>query len=261
MPAAAGADVFLQGGHERRPRCLERRRQAAGDRRGHGDQQREQQDAHVQRRRGKRREDPVVVARRRDDCRRRAGEDLDAPLREQNAEGRGRDREQQRFGEELPHEPAAARTDREPHGHFSLARPRPGEQQSRHVHARDEQHTRCGSEQHEHRAPERRIDARVADRQRHRAPSGIARAVGVGEPRTDRRQRGVGLPERRARAQPRDDADEMLRRRQIVRVDQPRRERARDPHVRLAVQPRERRRQHAGNRQRVVVQADIAPDD
>ena len=49
-------------------------------------------------------------------------------------------RQQQAFGDHLPHEPRAAGAERRAHRHFALARRRAHEQQVRDVHARQQQH-------------------------------------------------------------------------------------------------------------------------
>ena len=101
-----------------------------------------------------------------------------------------------------------------------------------------------------------------ASLQRHgrRAPHGARRRSVADETRADRRQLRVRLRERHAILQPRDDADEVLRRREVLRVGQTRRHRRRNPQLGLAAQARESLRQDPDDRQRHVVDDDRAAD-
>ncbi len=76
----------------------------------------------------------------------------------------------------------------------------------------------------------------------------------------DRRQLRVRLRERHAILQPRHDADEVLRRREVLRIGQTRRHRRRNPELGLAGQARETLRQDPDNRQRHVVDDNRAAD-
>ena len=60
----------------------------------------------------------------------------------------GGEREDQALGQQLPHQPPAARAERRADGHLALARRRPRQQQVRDVRARDQQQQPDRAEQH-----------------------------------------------------------------------------------------------------------------
>ena len=85
--------------------------------------------------------------------------DVDPP-REQRAADRAEQRHQQRFGDELTHQPAAARADREANADLLLPARRARQQHARDVGARDQQH----QTDHRHHAGGDRHDDRIGER-------------------------------------------------------------------------------------------------
>ena len=87
-------------------------------------------------------------------------------IRRKDADHRAGGREQDRFGEQLPHDPAAPGANRDPHGHLAGARGTARQHQVGHVHAREhQQQSRGRQHDDEDRAqlPDDRLDQRADD--------------------------------------------------------------------------------------------------
>ena len=192
---------------------------------------------------------------------RRQGSQPDqAPRREQDADSTADCGEKPGLGEQLPDDARAPGAEREPHRDLAAAHPRPREQERRDVDARHEKHAPNGAEQHHHRAARGGIDPVVAERSRHGAPDVglVSRAGLVRQAASQYGQLLVGPRERHVPIEPRDDGDEMLRRRQIVAIGELRRHADRQPQHRARGQSAKRVRQDADDGQRHAVDDEVA---
>ena len=99
--------------------------------------------------------------------------------------GRAERRQHHAFDEELPHDASAAGADRDADGDLAAPRHRPGGDEIRQVHARDQQHEADRAEQHQRRPADVGIDARRVH--------GAARAVHSRRAGVLRGMRGVDL--------------------------------------------------------------------
>ena len=79
---------------------------------------------------------------------REAGEQPGQRFHQYQARERAEERNPQSLGQELLHEPAPAGAKRHAHGHLTVLRARPGQQQARDVRARDGQNQPHGNQQH-----------------------------------------------------------------------------------------------------------------
>jgi hypothetical protein len=221
----------------------------------------EQEDAGIERGPAEHRDRGIVVAPARDHLGRHPSERFDAPRR-QDCSADARDgRHQKAFGEQLLNQAAPARSDREPDGHLAAPQPRAREQQARDVDAGDDEHARRRREQHEGGSTDRGVHPRVADRDRRRAPHRARWRHVVSELRSDRRELGVRLFDGHAVLQARDDADEVLRRGEVLGVGEARGHRRWNPELRLAAESREAVRQDADDGQRHVIDGHRLADD
>ena len=99
---------------------------------------------------------------------------VEARLREQQAQARRGEREDEALGEELPREPAAAGAERRADGHLAVTALGAGEEQVRHVGARDQhQEPHRAREQQQRGAP--RADDLVVEAHRERGELHLAR--------------------------------------------------------------------------------------
>ena len=107
---------------------------------------------------------------------------LDAPQPDQHPKPAAERRQQQAFGEQLLHDPAAPRAEREPHRHLAAASGRPRQQQVRDVRAGDDQHEPDRGQEHEQRGagcPRRPARAAAAARTTRRGCSPDTRPRGA----------------------------------------------------------------------------------
>ena len=130
------------------------------------------------------------------------------PVREQQPRSAAEHRQHHAFGQQLPDQPRALRAQREPDRHFSPTLRRAGEQQVRDVDARDQQHDPDDDHQDRRELHDEvgtlpvRIQPRVEQRNRRRAPSLVVDRKRLFEIGKDRAQVRPRLLERDARLQP-----------------------------------------------------------
>jgi hypothetical protein len=180
----------------------------------------------------------------------------DEPAREQQTHEGRRQRQDDAFGQQLPHDAPPAGAERRAQGDLAPARGAAGQQQVRDVAARDEQHHPDRGEQHE----EPRLvvaDEAVSERRRRVAQlAGILRKV-VTEPYRDGLELLLRLLRRRARLQSPVDAEVVL----VVQDFLRRRKRDRGPQLFAVGREIERLRHDARDQVAGAVHPGRAADD
>ncbi len=155
-------------------------------------------------------EPDVVDAQHRHALRRELPQQLDAPLRHEHAAGAAAQREQDALGQRLSGETQAAGAERRAYRHLALARRRFGEQQVRHVDARDEQHEGDRAEKSQKAVTHRRLKL-VAQGRHVRAVVTVGLGILLLKLRADPIHLGPRPLERHRRLQPRVDAQKVIR--------------------------------------------------
>jgi hypothetical protein len=182
--------------------------------------------------------------------------------RERRAEAAAGEPEHEALGQHQAHDPAAARPERAPQRELPLPRRPARQQQARHVGARDHQHEGDRAEHHQKRAP--RLAHQVLPQVAHDgARASVSIGIGLGDPRHDHADVGLGLPVAHAGLEAR-VAVEVVRApvlRRILEVPGAlrHRETRRNPELRV-VREAEPRRRHADHGIGLVVEQQRAPD-
>jgi hypothetical protein len=139
QPGRRAAGVVLERRDEIGARGVERGGEAEDEARRERDGEREEQHARVDR----------EIEQRRLFRGEEAGQQVGRPQRDDEPDAAAREREHDRFRDQLPHEPPARRSEREPDRDLTPPGGGPRQQEVRHVRAGDEQHDADDREQEE----------------------------------------------------------------------------------------------------------------
>ena len=132
---------------------------------------------------------------------------LDAPRREEDAQGAAERGDHQALDEPLRDRPAARLTEGAADGEIEAASGGPHEQQIREVRAGDEQEQADGAEQHQQRPPESVADDVLDERDEAGAPAALAGRHRRRDLRRDRLQLAIGRLDRHAGRESREDVE------------------------------------------------------